>query len=374
MPEQGSKGIFANWKARLLRPPTNDRSTPTVSQRRWYIEGIAPESLPVGIESIRLKNLPIGWQQLPTLAKSINALKEEPFGAGFELAQLKPLEKEAIVIPMIASVVANHADPAIPLNLPNSEEVKTIKPWLKRVSVFVGRFSNGLGHRFDRFIEKKGQQTVQKTGEKIFEAAHALGQTENPQSRFVTEVAQLYTRLTQPETYFDFEEKERSIEQKISGLIGQMDRAKRGKPFDSDWFSKKHFPLLANVFAVVGFPPTSLYIESGNVGIVGAELMQGIEIFLRQSDVSNIPQAPLPTEFDLFNMNTWMRGLAELFKAGQLEKVKRELPSVLSQVREVLPHDGRQFEQEIYGIAKNVVALKAKGIEDHALVNGLFAA
>lgn len=94
----------------------------------------------VALADISIYNLPVDFAATKRLALAVNEIKETPVEQ-FEISQLKPPASVSAAIPWAASSIAHHYNPDIPVILPNDEEVMTIKPWLKDVSIFLGRFS-----------------------------------------------------------------------------------------------------------------------------------------------------------------------------------------------------------------------------------------
>src|SRR3989344_6654566 len=269
----------------------------------------------IDLGSINLREIPLNWQALTDLGKAINRLKDDPFAVR-DFAALKPEPSHYIGIPMVASVIANKNNPEVPVILPTEQEVKALKPWLSLVTGLLGRIHPTLAAKFDRYFERKGAEIVVISALKIAEIGDFIGTIPNPRKQFLNELSDVYKNLQKEETYKGFlgETVYMSIEQKVSNFLNTFDylRHYRYDPpdFPARWLNSKQFPIVIGLLPKLRIPDTN----AGTTSIAGAELMEGVEIFLKRKGVRNIGPAPLPSEFDLFNLDTWGRGLAVFFK------------------------------------------------------------
>lgn len=346
-----------------------------------------PPQPTIPLEAINLYHeLPINWDAITNLGLVANRLKETPV-TKTDISRLKPPEAAYRGIPMVASVVAHAAESTIPLTLPTDADVRAIKPWLNDVSRVIGLFSEGLQNKFHRYIERRGGEIVTEVGLKIHDVAQIFAGIEHPQEQFRDEIYRLYANLQLPQHkpddsffagFFGEEFVEVTPEEKIGDLLHAMRFYRnRGNLSDREgWFQNKNFPLLTKILPLIKFPPDSFDIETASVA--GAEMMQGIEFFLRHEGFRNVQPAPGATEYDLldllsFNADAWKRTLAEWFKPGQLEEVRQKLPDILHYGKEALPKSGPQFAQKVYGLAKNIVFSKEQGRSDSEMAMHIFA-
>lgn len=328
-------------------------------------------NIPLDAINIR-RELPVNWDALTNLGMAVNRTKKKRV-TDIDIASLEPPEAAYRGIPMVASVVANAADPEFPLSLPTDADIKAIKPWLHDVSQVIGLFSERLQGKFDKYIERRGQELVKEVGLKIHDVAQVFAHIEHPQDQLRVEIYRIYTKLLEPQyrpddslfAFFGEGDIEVTVEQKINDFIHVMRAYSDGYSPEHavPWFQKKDFPLLTKILPIVKFPPQSLDIDTASVA--GAEMMQGVEHFLRAEGFRDIPPAPQTTEYDLFDLltfssNAWNRTLAEWFKHGQLEEVRQKLPDILHYGKEALPKSGPQFTQSVYTIARNIVLSNAQ--------------
>lgn len=332
----------------------------------------------VTLEDISIYNLPIDFAATKRLALAINVIKETPVEQ-FEISQLKPPASVSAAIPWAASAIAHHYNPDIPVILPNEEDVIAVKPWLRDISNFLGRFSIRWQQRFGRFIEKKAEVLLDSTTENIFKKVDPIGEIGNPRARFVPELTDLYQATAKPhyrqeEDFFGTPKKVAvPIEQKIANLISSLRDVKYG--FKS-WINKSTYPLLTRAITISGLPPAGL--DENMAGVVGSEIMQGVEEFLKRHGVKKIPQPPVHVKtFDLFDGETWngdsvMRSLTESFAWEKLIAVRRQLPTILMEVQSILPENGPETLQAVRILAENVLILSKQGVSNAEIAAALF--
>jgi hypothetical protein len=326
----------------------------------------------VTIDSINLQELPIDWDALTNLGRVINEIKDDSFEAK-DLADIKPHSDVYPVLPMIASVIANKRNPEIPVVLPTHAEVKAMKPWLAKVGKIISRFSQKSASKFERYVEKRGQQVVVDAGFRMSDIAEQIATIENPRHQFLTELTTIYNQLASPEfeteeSFFGDHEEEVSVEEKIHKLLLSLRHVRDGG--DHKLYTKNHYPLLTTMLPIVKFPPDSL--DEDEASIAGAELMEGIQTFLKQQGVRDVMAVPRAKEVNLFDPGSWGRGLTETFASQKLERVKRGLPNVLTQVHKVLPQSGPQLSEKMYDVAENICILKAQGTSTDEIAQHIF--
>lgn len=340
-------------------------------------EGAAPESKladrKVSLDSINLQLLPIGWPSLTNLCRAINKMKDDPF-VGVDLAAIKPPPDVYPALPMVASVIAHKRDPRIPVVLPTQAEVKAIKPWLATVEKFIGRFSQNWAKKFEGYVERKGQQVVVDVGSLISNIADQVRMIENPRQQFLTELTNLYNHLAKPEyktveDFFGDHQEQVKIEEKIRYLLLGLRYIREGG--DHELYTREQYPLLTTVLPIIKFPPDTL-IDDDRASVAGAELMEGIHAFLKQQNVTGLMSVPTAQPVDISDPGSWIRGLAETFSADKLERVKSELPYVLTQAYGVLPLSGPQLADKIYSVAEGICILKARGKSVEEIAKHIF--
>lgn len=377
VPEEGRKGVWERFRSKfrgehipVINSEHSKRQAQADQQRTGEIQGFfADEAVAkpkwadreVSLSSINLRELPIGWQSLTNLSRAINEMKDYPFERK-DLADIKPSLDVYPALPMIASVIANKRNPAIPVVLPTQAEIKAMKPWLNTVEKFIGRFSQNWARKFGGYVEKRGQQVVVDVGSRVSNIAEQVRTIENPRQQFITEITNLYNHLARPEykmvgDFFGEHREEVKIEDKIHNLLLGLRYVRDGGKHQL--YTRDQFPLLNTVLPIIKFPPDTL--DDDQASIAGAELMEGIHVFLRQQGVSQLMPVPRAQGVNLFDPGSWMRGIAETFFGEKLEKVKRGLPNVLTQAHGVLPPSGPQLSDKIYDVAENISILKAQG-------------
>lgn len=338
------------------------------------------------LESIDIRTIPLNWPAIARLGRSVNELKDQPIRVQ-EFGPLRTLTEPLYpAISMVASVIANRRNPGIQIMYPTDEQVKAMRPSLGLVSTFIGRFSTKWQDRFDRFLERQGANKVMGVAGKAFRIVDVLEAThyDQPRINFVNGIEVLYTDLSQSETQpgglFGWDEVERPVEEKIKQLINEVRAARFGHGRGRFFNSNRH-PFLAKLLMTVNsiginFPkePEEVLIgpdSDEKTAIAGAEVMEGIETFLRRDDRINIPPAPKPREFDLFNPDTYNRTLAEWLNMDKLERVKAKLPQVLNYVVECIPESPSAVATRIYEIAEDIVSLKKQGKTDREIAEAL---
>lgn len=370
----------AKAPSEIVHPPSEqtvsgeeDESVLKILQERFFRPPDQAEwtKQQVDIDSINLRNLPIGWQALTRLGGAINELKDDQFDRN-DLVDIKPSRAVYPVLPMVASVVANRRNPEIPMILPTADEVKAMKPWLDTVEKFIGRFSENWARRFGHYIERKGQQAVMDIGNRIADAADQIQEVENPRQQFVEELTLLYNRLALPEyrvvhgVFEDWEEPVK-IEDKVTDMIVDLQYVKQGH---HHVYGEAEFPLLTRLLPITQLPPYGM--QAGLAGFVGSELMDGTHTFLQSEGKRNLYPVPEPQEFNLFDFDSWIRGFAESFYPEKLERVKRQFPNVLSLAHQGLPENGPKLSEKIFDIAENICVLNAQGHTPDELAEHIF--
>lgn len=331
----------------------------------------------VKIDSINLRELPVNWQALINLGKAINEIKDDDIERE-DLTDIKPPASIYPALPMVASVIANKRNPEIPVVLPTQEEVKAMKPYLATVEKFIGRFSENMARKFGGYIERKGAQIVVDIANQVTKFPDVARTIENPQQQFLKETTLLYQNLRRSETEEGFwgETNEVKVEQKISRLLRALNefRFNNSRPdYTPRWLNSRDFPLLLKLLPRLNIP--SQWTSEDNISkasIAGAELMSGLETFLKQQGIKGIGPAPSPREFNLLDPDSWGRGFAELFAAEKLERVKKGLPNALTQAYQALPQNGPQMADKIYDIAENVCILKVQGHSPDEIAGNIF--
>lgn len=354
---------------------------------------IVEEVETIPLESINLQNLPLGWAALKKLGPAINYIKDSQI-ENTDLSAIKPPQEVYFALPMVASVIANKNDPNIPVVLPNKTEIKKMQPWLEILGRFIGRFSENLSGKFGRFIEQKGGKIVLETGEKIYKVSERIGTIKNPKKQFTIELANLYRYITEPQflTYKGFWGEEvieeipmdnrireivqyfRNVVDYSSGYFDILLGDQSINPREKDRTSHRvNYPILSIlIYDIINPKPEQMPGLENIVAIAAPEFLHGIEKFLRQQNISDIRPAPNALEFDFFNLDTWVRALAELFGYERLERVKNSLPEVLSLVHEILPKSGSEFSQKLYEIAENICLLKKQGMNSTQIAQNVF--
>lgn len=326
----------------------------------------------VGLDSINIYNLPIGWKALAKLGRVINGMKDDPFDSS-DLSDIKPPPNVYSALPMVASVIANRRNSDIPVVLPTQAEVKAMKPWLATIERFIGRFSQNWARKFEGYVEKKGQQVVLDIGSRISNVAEQVEGIKSPRQQFIKELTNLYNYLAKPQYeevlgFSGYHNKEVEIEEKIWVLLSALRYIRGGG--NHLFYTRDKYPLLTTILPIIKFPPDSL--PDDQVTLAGAEIMEAINIFLRQQGVTRLMAVPKAREVNLLDVASWMRGIAETFFSGKLEKVKGDLPNVLTQVHDILPANGPQLSGKIYTIAKNICVLRAQGQTPEEIARHVF--
>lgn len=344
------------WFNKPLREPAADILARTT---------LLPDRL-VSLADINLREkLHIDSTAAVRLALAVNGIKETPLDA-FDINRFKPDKSLYPAIPWVASVIANSQNPEIPVLMPSEEDIAQMKPWLMETSILLGMFSSRLEHWFGRIVETSGAGKVNKKAKNIMKIAQKIGKIDNPRARFVPELAQLYRNLAQDNGTL--------IEHKITKLVGDLANARMYRT--SSPIDESSYPLLATVIALTEFPPQGT--SSFEAGIVGSEIMSGMEIFLKRQGERNISTAPEHIEpFDFFDLNTWtgdsiVRSAAETFAGERIRAVNRNLPSILIEVLNLLPENGPEIMNTIRILAENVLILSKQGVSNAEIAAALF--
>lgn len=312
----------------------------------------------ISLDSVNLRALPVDWQALSNLGKAVNKIKNDPLERK-DLADITPPANVYPVLSMVASVIANKRNPDIQVVLPSQVEVKAMKPWLNTVERFIGRFSQNWARKFGGYVERRGQQVVVDIGSRISSLAEQVRTIESPRQQFITELTDLYNHLERPED---------KIERKVRDLLLGLRHVRDGG--DHKLYTRDQYPLLTTILPIIKFPQDTL--DASQASIAGAELMEGMHVFLRQQGIREIKPAPKPSPVDFFDMDSWMRGFAETFASDRLERVKSGLPNLLTQACQVLPTSGPQLADKVYDIAENICVLKAQGKSADTIAQHIF--
>jgi hypothetical protein len=319
------------------------------------------------LNSVNLKTLlPIDWQAVTLLGKELNQFQGIPFHRG-DLAYIKPPPEANIVLVMVASVIVHFRTSQVQYLLPTKEEVQVLRPWLQSLEKLLYRLSPKWATKFGRYVETKGQEAVIGAGKVIIATAEMCRRFETPRRQFLYELEALYRVVQKPVlTEGWLESYPMPVEEKIGNLFSLL----RCGGNNRSGINQANFPLLFALVKKFNFPPPTL--SDSEAGVAGAEMMEGIAAFLRQQRIANIPPPPSAQEFDLFDMGTWMRGLAETFYSEKLDMVKQRLPILLGLVLRILPESGPELADVVYGIAEKIYLLGRSGVPANEITKHVF--
>lgn len=377
-------GRLKGWLNRHFPAPARD----LVPQREPAADILARTILPdrsVTLGDINLyRALPINWQATLGLAEALNDLKETPIDT-FDIANLKPDPSVYDGIPWVASVIANHYNPEIPILYPNEEEIARMKPWLRGVSRFLGRFSEGWQVRFGRYVEGSGEAMVKGFANNVLSRADLIGEIGRPREEFVPELGRLFNRVSAPQ--YELEEAVMPwdtdkkvavpVESKMQNLLLELAAARQGD--QSAWINHRSYPLISRILEISGFP-SKTFLEGNMVSAtVGAsEVMVGVEEFLRRRGIYIVNPAEKPVKtFDFWDGNTWnmdsiYRSVAETNYSSQLAAVVSALPSILNQVEAILPENGPEVVAAVQKVAEDILILSKQGVSNGEIAAALF--
>lgn len=357
-PIPAKKRRFIGRFKRNPQPPTIEEAQkpPFTPEEQEWIDSALERT--VSLDSLNIKNLPVNFDALKGNAGLVNDLKDDPITA-FDISELRPPAEVSFAIPMIASVAAHKENPNIPIEMPTTQEIKAMKPWVGRVARVIGKFSPSWEIKFNRHVEKKGADAVINAGEKLASVADAFKEVDKPQEQFVKEIHRMYEGLLQPLGGYD----RHKIEVRMHYFLGTMRSAVEGKTYDSHWFNKDTFPLLTKILPIVRFP-TEAMTYSETVPLAASEMMSGVERFLRQEGL-HVDRAPAPSR-------SFMRFMAEVFASGKLDEVRQALPDILSTAKRALPENGPAFSQSVNAMTENIVVLRRQGKDPKTIVDAIF--
>ncbi len=394
-PSESRKSAFSRFRGIFQRQQTtpNLAGLPFVREPASVV--LARTTLPdrqVALDDISIYSVfPMDSGATRRLALAVNEIRATPINS-YDLAQLKPPTAVYDAIPWAASAIAHHYNPEIPVILPSEEEVTTMKPWLNDISRFLGRFSARWQYRFGRFIEKKAENAIEEAARNILSRVDTIGRIDRPRTKFVPELTQLYQEVTRPEyryddsldlgdmfdSMFNFDHKPKQvripIEEKVADLVANLRYAKYG---DHGRINSGNYPLIASATRISGFPPDSL--DEDSAGVVGSEIMSGVETFLKRQNVSGISSAPKPAKtFDFFDANTWndgsvKRSFAETFFLEQVQTVRNSLPSILTEVQNLLPESGPEIVERVKKLSVDILILSQQGVSNAEIATALFS-
>lgn len=327
-----------------------------------------PESTEELLNSVGLKaQLPIDWPAVTLLGHELNHLRNQPFGRQ-DLADIRPPPDAKAVVVMVASVVVRTWAPHVSCLLPTREEIETLRPWVGSLERLLGRVSPKWAAKFGEYVESRGEEAIVGAGNLVTETAELCVRFEAPRRQFLAELEALYRTVQQPVAKEGLlGDYEMPIEEKVQELfLGLWDR--RDRLFCN--VNEENFPLLFTLMRKFQFPGPGF--SASHAGVAGAELMEGIEIFLRHQGAADVPPAPPPQGFDLLDPGTWTRGLAEAFFGEKLENVRSRLPTLLWLVLRILPESGPRVADAIYDIADRVYELSARGVSAEEIAERVF--
>jgi hypothetical protein len=325
----------------------------------------------IDTRTLDFHRLPVGWEALRRMRGLVAELSGRPWVLT-EWHELRLPPEVYPAVPMVASVVANKRNPEIPIVLPDESQVKAMKPWLEKLQKFIGGFSQKWAISFGRYVERRGRQTILDAGLRLISIADVFHSIPKPREQFLKELFAIYQELAKPqvrreEDWFGISENIVPIEEKIIQFFFELQRIGLGN--SSKRFPPKSFPILNQLLPKFKFPSPNF--DFYQASIAGAELMDGLHEFLKRRGFS-VLDAPKAQEFDLFDIGSWGRAVAEIFASDRLEAVKRKLPELLECVFEALPADGESFSTKIYETAENVCALKTQGKTAAEIAGALF--
>lgn len=342
---------------RVMPPPL-----PQMRPRKWSDKSVS-------IDSINLRSLPINWNALTNLGKSLNRLADNRVSRE-DIANLKPPTDVYFGIPMVASVIAHQRNKEIPIQLPSKEQIGKMKWYVNELYEYLNYFSERIAEKFRRYVEREGERTVLKAGLKVADVANLIGAIENPRQQMLHEVAMLYRNFQQPQISEGILwDDEVPIEDKIYNFLNALKHVKHD-PQIFNAVAYRNYPILLQLLPKLNLPSDEF--DAWSASIAGAELMEGLEMFLRRRGMPDIQPAPQPQEFDLFDLTSWPRAMAEAFSGEKLQRVKRDLPDILEQALTALPENGPQLANQIYAVAENVCVLHAQGTSDGELAHNIF--
>ncbi len=311
--------------------------------------------------------LPLDWEAVTMLGKELNKFRNDPFDSN-DLADIAPPSEAKAVIIMVASVVIHSQRTSVPYLLPTKADLQALRPWIGSLEKMLRKISPKWAVMFGSYVEAKGHEAIIGAGNVIIETAEMCRRFEWPRYQFLEELGTLYQLLCQPQAEEGFfEDTELSIEKKIEGLFIAL-RYNGSALFPE--VNAANFPLLFALMKKFNFP--SRGFSDSNAGVAGAELMRGIENFLLQYWRDDIPEAPPSQEFDLFNLESWMRGFTETFFSERLEMVQERLPTLLWLVLRILPESGPMLADSIYGIADRIHTLGKLGVSSQDIARSVF--
>ncbi len=311
--------------------------------------------------------LPIDWRAVTLLGKKINLLQGNTYDSNDLAVIAAPNEPKKLVL-MVASVIANSRNPRIRPHFPSEEDLKELKPWIASVQGLIQRVSPKWAVRFGKYVERSGQDAVRDAAHAVIATAEWCRGFREPRKQFVDQMTALYRLVLQPAEVAGFWGSETAT---IEDKIGQLFLALRyGSSNMLPGFNARAFPLLFAASKKFGFPGPNFSTEQA--GIAGAEFVSGIYEFLRARGVKNLPPPPGASEFDLFDLGTWMRGMAEMFYAEKLALVSEHLPETLDLVTRALPESGPELADAIYEIAERMCGLEESGMSPEDISQLLF--
>ncbi len=250
---------------------------PRLPEREPVADLIARMPLPqrdVTPADVSIYNLPLNFGAIKTLGLAVNRLKRTPIEQ-FDVQRLKPDESVYIGIPMVASVVAHHFNPEIPVVLPTQEEVMAMKPWVRDVAQFLGKSSSQWEKGVGGFAKRLGEDVVRKKAEGISKPVDLLGSVVNPQKQFVQEVGTIYQSYAEPV----YDEGLRPIEEKMPYLLQNLRDIRDGIFYHRD-LTRDSLPILRAVLPAIKFPTDAFINEQGEkIAVGGSEVMRGLHVF-----------------------------------------------------------------------------------------------
>ncbi|MDO8523846.1 MAG: hypothetical protein Q7R74_01305, partial [bacterium] len=246
--------------------------------------------------------------------------------------------------------------------------------WIETLQRFLSRFSERAARGLGNYAEREGERIIEDLGQKITGFADFVGTIENPKAELLKELRLMYAHLQEGD--------KTSIEEKVEQFFQELQWAQKHPEAYNDtsqFLNNRDFPVLLKGLSKLNVPLASL--DPYLAGVAGAEIMQGVETFLRQQGIAGIKPAPQPSEFDFFDPLTWDRGILETFNSlgvslglteDKFEQVRENLPAMLSSAHEALPTSGKELKDKIYTIAENICALHKNGHSATDIVQSMF--
>jgi hypothetical protein len=304
---------------------------------------------------------PLGSLSLHESVEELDWTAVEEVAEPYKGYATRQADRVGTYVPAVAGAIAHEQDPSFAYTGPTATQIKQENVGARLISGFLGFFSPSWAARFDGYLERKARGKVQQVAQRAVAPLRAIATVETPRQQFVSEVADIYRRLSEKD---ESNKEDDPAEDRLPRLIRRIDGSETPVQTTREhWFTADRYPLLGKLLPALRLPMRSIQGER-TIRAASPEIMKGVEQFLHThgAEVASAQFAPF---------RSLTRKIIRLFAPKRLARVPDEVEAVLTQVYDILPEDGRKFTESVYALCKKVSTLAETGIDGKVITNQL---